>query len=158
MPSLSYKLWKKMSPLPMGNRAWSRLVALKAPYFQSISPLMQELGPGKAVATLRKRRRLTNHIGTVHAIAMCNLAEFVGGLMTDVSVPDTHRWIPKGMTVEYLHKAESDLTARCICDPLPAFGQEAFEWPTRVEVEDKNAQIVFRAEIRMWISPKAPAG
>jgi len=52
-----------------------------------------------------------NHIGTVHAIAMCNMAELAGGTMTEVTVPATHRWIPKGMTVEYLKKAETDLIA-----------------------------------------------
>lgn len=42
---------------------------------------------------------------------MCNMAELAGGTMTEVTVPSTHRWIPKGMTVEYLKKAETDLIA-----------------------------------------------
>lgn len=29
--------------------------------------------------------------------------------MTEVTVSSTHRWIPKGMTVEYLKKAKTNL-------------------------------------------------
>lgn len=52
---------------------------------------------------------MLNHIGTVHAIAMCNMAELAGGTMTEVTVPSTHRWIPKGMTVEYLKRQKQTL-------------------------------------------------
>jgi hypothetical protein len=38
--------------------------------------------------------------------------------MTEVTVPTSHRWIPKGMTVEYLKKAETDLIA--IATPVEA--------------------------------------
>lgn len=145
--------WQKMSAFPLGARAFSRLVAARAPYFASIRPLIVSLKPGLCVVQMKKRRSVTNHIGTVHAIAMCNLAEVAGGLMSEVSVPGTHRWIPKGMTVEYLKKAQTDLRAVAECDPLPAFG-EPFEWPITVPVYDRDSQIVFRAVIRMWITPK----
>ncbi|MGQ0529593.1 MAG: hotdog fold domain-containing protein [Panacagrimonas sp.] len=151
--NLALNSWNRVSKLPMGKSAWSKLVASRAPYFRSISPQMLELRPGYAEAALKKRWSVTNHLGTVHAIAMCNLAEFAGGLMTEVSVPATHRWIPKGMTVEYLRKAGSDL--RGICDaPLPAFGDEVFDWPVTVNVLDRDQQTVFRAIITMWISAK----
>ena len=60
---------------------------------------------------MTKRRAVTNHIGTVHAIAMCNLAELAAGTMTEISIPPSMRWLPKGMAVEYLKKAESDVEA-----------------------------------------------
>lgn len=150
--NLALDTWQRLSRLPLGKRAWSRAVAARAPYFRSIAPQMVDLRPGHAEATLRKRWSVTNHLGTVHAIAMCNLAEFAGGLMTEVSVPArTHRWIPKGMTVAYLKKANSDLRAVC-SSPLPAFGAEGFDWPVTVDVQDRDGQTVFRAVITMWIS------
>lgn len=151
--NLALESWNRMSRLPLGRRAWSKLVAARAPYFRSISPQMLELRPGHAEAVLKKRWALTNHLGGVHAIAMCNLAEFAGGLMTEVSVPATHRWIPKGMAVEYLKKAGSDLRASCDA-PLPDFGPEPFDWAVPVEVRDEAGQAVFRALITMWISPR----
>jgi hypothetical protein len=94
-----------------------------------------------------------NHIGTFHAIAMCNMAEVAGGTMTEVTVPSTHRWIPKGMTVEYLRKAETSLRAVAVLDPIPQFGAAA-ELPVTVNVYDTREQLVFRAVITMWVSPK----
>lgn len=41
--------------------------------------------------------------------------------MTEVSVPTTHRWIPKGMTVEYLKKTATDLVA--IAAPVLFYGK-----------------------------------
>jgi hypothetical protein len=82
------------------------------------------------------------------------MAELAGGLMTDVSIPTTHRWIPKGMTVEYLKKATTDLTARAT--PLnPNFDwSTAGEFPAEVKVFNTQNDLVFRAVIAMWVSPK----
>jgi acyl-coenzyme A thioesterase PaaI-like protein len=97
---------------------------------------------------IKKRRAVLNHIGTVHAIAMCNMAEITGGTMTDVTIPATHRWIPKGMTVEYLKKAETDLRAVAESKPIPQFGAAA-EFPVMVNVMDTKDKTVFRAVITM---------
>jgi len=126
---------------------------LKAPYFASIRPRFEELRPSFCVVHLPKRRAVLNHLGTVHAIAMCNLAELAGGTMTDVSVPATHRWIPKGMTVEYLKKAETSLRGVAALQPIPEFG-EAGPLLVTVHVSDAKGEIVFRAVITMWVSPK----
>ena len=151
--NLALASWNRLSHLPLGSRAWSRLVSIRTPYFRSIAPHMLDLRPGHAEVAMKKRWRITNHLGTVHAIAMCNLAEFAGGLVAEVSTPSTHRWIPKGMSVEYLLKAETDLHG--VCDaPMPTFGAEAFEWPLPVEVRDTQDRLVFRAVIRMWVSPR----
>ncbi|MBI1319768.1 MAG: DUF4442 domain-containing protein [Candidatus Hydrogenedens sp.] len=151
--NFALQAWRKCSAWPGGKWLYSRLVCFQAPYFGSIRPRFQVLEPGRCVATLTKRRRVTNHLGTVHAIAMCNLAELAGGTMTEVTVPHSHRWIPKGMTVEYLKKATTSLTATAVLDPIPAF-DEAAELPVTVNVEDRNGELVFRAVITMWVSPK----
>lgn len=112
-----------------------------------------ELRPGFCEVHIRKRRRVLNHIRTVHAIAMCNMAELAGGTMTEVTVPSNYRWIPKGMTVEYIAKAETDLKAVAQIDPLPRFAAAA-ELPVTVTVTDTADQTVFRAVITMWVSPR----
>lgn len=145
--------WKRMSGLPGGKWAFSRLVCWKAPYFSSIHPKFEELRPGYCEVRMAKRRRVLNHIGTVHAIAMCNMVELAGGTMTDVTIPSTHRWIPKGMTVAYLKKAETDLRAVAELDAIPAF-DAATELPVTVTVMDTNNTTVLRAVIQMWVSPK----
>lgn len=74
--------------------------------------------------------------------------------MTEVTIPATHRWIPKGMTVEYLKKAMSDV--RAVATPVAeADWGRAGEYKVKVEVHDVSGQLVFRAVIAMWVSPKA---
>ena len=92
---------------------------------------------------------MTNHINTVHAIAMCNMAEFSGGLMTEVSVNDNSRWIPSGMTVKYLKKAKTDLTA--ISDGSGIDWNQEGEILVPVIIKDTNNETVFTAEITMNI-------
>ena len=73
--------------------------------------------------------------------------------MTDVTVPGDYRWIPKGMTVEYLARAETDLVAVAEIEPLPQF-ESSVERPVTVDVTDIRNQRVFRAVITMWVSEK----
>lgn len=149
----SLAMFRSTSRLPLGKQLFSRALCLKAPYFSSIRPLVVALEPGRCDVHMRKRRAVTNHIGTVHAIAMCNMAELAGGLVAEVSVPGTHRWIPKGMTVEYLKKAETDLVA--VGRPAGTLDLSgAGEYPVQVDVTDTAGDTVFRALITMWVSPK----
>ena len=104
-------MWNKLKDKPLGKWLFTRVICWKAPYFSTIAPRFEELKPGYARVSLRKRRAVQNHIGTVHAIAACNLAELGAGTMMEASLPASMRWLPKGMTVQYLKKCETDLTA-----------------------------------------------
>lgn len=146
------ELYRKFTRFPMGNWLFSRMVCLRAPYFSSIAPQFLELAPGAARVSMKNRRRVRNHIGTVHAIAMCNLCELAAGTMTEVSMPRGMRWIPKSMNVEYLAAARTDLLATASI-PGPVVPGDAFELPVTTEVTDSHGTVVVRAIINMWISP-----
>lgn len=146
-------LWQRFCLIPGGKWMFSRLLCFKAPYFGSIRPRFEKLRPGYAEVRVAKRRSVLNHIGTVHAIAMCNMAELAGGTMTEVTVPTSHRWIPKGMTVDYLKKATTDLTAIATPEANEDWSV-AGEYRVKVVVRDKQAEPVFQAVITMWVSPK----
>lgn len=146
----------RLSGSAIGRWLFSRLVCWRAPYFGSIHPHIETLEPGRCVVRLRQRRRIQNHIGTVHAIAMCNAAELAAGLATDVTIPGSMRWIPKGMSVRYLKKALGILTATARVDPV-ADGAGARELHANVVVRDASDEIVFDADITMWISPRGSA-
>ena len=66
-----------------GAEQFSKMVCQMAPYFGTIEPKLVELHPGQAEAHVAFRREITNHLGTVHAIALCNAAELVAGLICD---------------------------------------------------------------------------
>lgn len=147
--------YRRISRWPGGHWLFSTLVCLKAPYFASIAPRIEVLQPGRGVATIAHRRRVTNHIGTVHAIALCNLAEFVGGLACEVSIPASMRWIPKGMTVAYLKKAVGTMRATATPAFTPRESAEGYELPFDIVVENPQGEAVFKATIAMWVSPKS---
>lgn len=148
------QLYQTLSRKPLGHQLFSRLVCFKAPYFSSIKPRMTVLQPNRAEARIAHRRRITNHLGTVHAIALCNLAEFTGGLMTDASIPASMRWIPKGMSVEYLKKAVGTQHAVATPEFTPYESAQAYELPVNVSVTDPQGDAVFKARISMWVSPR----
>ena len=147
-------LYRRLSRWPAGRWLFSRAVCLKAPYFATIAPTVTVLEPGRCEVRMRDRRRVRNHIGTVHAIALCNMAELAGGLVTDASLPSGMRWIPKGMTVQYLKKAAG--TQRGVATPLvPIVAADAgYELPVNVDVSDAAGERVFNAVVTMWLSPK----
>jgi acyl-coenzyme A thioesterase PaaI-like protein len=156
-PNFTLSTWQRLSSKPGGKWLFSRLVCWKAPYFGSISPVFSELRPGRSTVHFKKRRKVLNHIGTVHAIAMCNLAEIAAGTMTDASMPASLRWIPKGMTVEYLRRADTNVTAVAEIDTSKALAADT-DLPVSVAITDSNGQIVCRAVINMWITAKAKRG
>ena len=130
-----------------GAESVSNMVCQQAPYFSTIQPELVDLKPEYAEARVPFRKEITNHMGTVHAIAMCNAAELVAGLMTDTSIPSDGKWIPQAMSVKYLAKAKTTLRA-------VANGQ-AVDWSSSgqkivpVELFDEDGQKVFTAEITM---------
>jgi hypothetical protein len=102
---------------------------------------------------MRKRRSVENHIRTVHALAMGNLCELAAGMVTEVTIPSTMRWLPRGMTIEYLRRAESDVTAtaRLTKTVWPGHSENI---AVPVSVIDVTGTEVVRAVITMYVSPK----
>lgn len=144
--------WQRLSGTAFGRWLFSRLVCLKSPYFTSIRPVFDVLEPGRAAAHFRKRRAVCNHIGTVHAIAMANLCELVAGTMTEVSIPASMRWIPRGMQIAYLGKAETDIRAEAI---FPAIDEgRAQDVVVPVDITDQRGARVVHADITMYVSPR----
>jgi acyl-coenzyme A thioesterase PaaI-like protein len=150
-------LYQRLARWPFGGWLFARAVCWKAPYFATISPRFTVLENGRCEAVIADRRRVHNHLGTVHAIALCNLAELTAGVMTDASLPKGMRWIPKGMTVQYLKKARGRMRGVATPTIALAASESGYELPVNVDVFDPAGERVFNAEIRMWLSPARPA-
>jgi acyl-coenzyme A thioesterase PaaI-like protein len=146
------KIWNQCKHSALRRWFFSFMVCRKAPYFATIKPRFEVLEVGRAQVSMRKRRSVENHIGTVHAIAMCNLAEIAGGTLTEVSIPASMRWLPKGMTVSYLKVAKTDVTAFATL-PLVEEGV-ARDVPAHVDIKDRDGNIVCQADITMYVSPR----
>jgi acyl-coenzyme A thioesterase PaaI-like protein len=150
-------LWNTTARLPQGQRVFSMLFARKAPYFASVHPRFTELRPNHAELVIRKRRSVQNHIGTVHAIALCNGLEAAMGALAEVTIPADKRWIPKGMDVSYTAKADSDITCIAETDAEQWTGDDP-DVAVRVRGVRRGGTVVIEGVIRLWVTERpAPA-
>jgi len=152
MPIPALRAWMRLQRNALGRWLFSRAVARRAPYLRTIKPRFLELGPRVCRVSFRKRRAVENHIGTVHALAIGNLCELAAGMCTEVTIPAGMRWIPRSMTIEYLAKAETDVTATARLDKDEWSGAEDVGVP--VTVTDTAGNEVVRAVINIYVSPK----
>jgi acyl-coenzyme A thioesterase PaaI-like protein len=147
------RMYDKLAPLPLGKRVFSLAYSAAAPYFLTIPAHIGSVQAGRATAAMAQMPWVRNHLGTVHAIALCNLAEYTMGAVAEATVPATHRWVPKGMNVEYLAKARGRMHATATLSlPEPLLDRQ--EVPVVIAVADDAGQIVFTADIRIWITTR----
>ena len=147
-------LHKLSSNIPLiGDRVFSFAFSQAAPYFWSIRPRFTVIEPNHAELVIPKRRAVTNHLGTVHAIAMCNGLEAAMGALAETTIPDDKRWIPKGMDISYTAKATGDVTCIAETDPEQWTSDDP-DLPVRVRGELKDGTVVIEGIIRLWVTPK----
>ncbi|MHA2787616.1 hotdog fold domain-containing protein [Corynebacterium sp. S7] len=157
-PGPTARLWKKYSDTALKRGIFSTLYALKAPYFRTVLPRVQDAGRGFATVRLGKWWGVQNHIGTFHVIAALNGAESAMGLLCECSVPDTHRWIPRGMRADYPAKSTGSLTVKATAD-FPDFSTITRETGGQlvtvyIDCIDDAGEKPVVAEIDVWVSAK----
>jgi hypothetical protein len=101
---------------------------------------------------MRKKRGVTNHLGTIHVIAIANLCELAAGTLMEAGLMASMRWIPKGMNINYIKKANTTLIATAVM-PEVVEGQIA-DTIVPVSVLDANGIEVVQADIIMYLTPK----
>lgn len=78
----------------------------------------ETLEPGLCIAVLRNRKRVQNHIGTIHAAAMALLAETASGAVFGLAVPPNKLPLLKRMDIDYVKPAKGDLRAEVTLSAL----------------------------------------
>ena len=144
-------LWRRLVSLPAGKSIFTFLLGRMTPYSSSIGARVEQLEPGFCRVALRDRRRVRNHLGSIHAIALANLAEMASGLAVLVGLPATVQGIVTGFSITYLKKARGPLIAECRADHLDVTAAQDYE--AEVSITDAQGDVVARASARWRLRP-----
>lgn len=145
--------WARFEKLPGGPWLFSRLFGFAIPYSGSVRPRILELSPGHARIAMDDRRAVRNHLTSIHAVALANLAEMTTGLALGFGLPDGMRTILTRLEIDFLKKARGRITAAC---EAPVFDRVE-EKEVRLESVLTNEESVVVARGRaVWLAGPVP--
>ena len=143
--------WQQLSGLPGGQWLFSRLLGWMVPYSGSVSPRILVLDPGHARVRIVDRRALRQHLGSVHAIALMNVAELASGLAMMGALPAGMRGIVTKISIEYFKKARGVLVAESRCSVAPDLAPGSYDFVS--DVTDAAGDVVARATVTWNLGP-----
>jgi acyl-coenzyme A thioesterase PaaI-like protein len=143
--------WRRLAPLPGGPWLFSRFLGFMNRYSGSVGPRITTLEPGYATVVLKDRARVRNHLNSVHAVALVNVAELSSGLAMLTGLPPSVRGIPIRITITYPKKARGTLTAECRCT-VPTVAAD-MEYDVESVVRDAAGDEVAYATVTWKLGP-----
>lgn len=145
------KLWNTCQKYPFGNWLFGQAIRKRVPYTGRIHPMVRSLAPGKAEIAMRDRRRVRNHLQSVHAVALINLAEATSGLAFVAALTPEYRAILVAFEMRYLKKSRGTISAKCSVPPPKGEG----EYVVDVDLTNAENDVVARARAT-WKVGKVP--
>ncbi len=138
------------------QKIFSLLLGRMIPYTGSVGAYVMSLKPGYAQVRLKDRRKVRNHLNSIHAIALMNLAELATGLAMNAALPANMRGIVTRLSMDYLKKARGTLVAECQCD-IPRRNEEC-EYVLEGIVRDEVGDIVAVGTATWLVGPNSFSG
>jgi acyl-coenzyme A thioesterase PaaI-like protein len=148
-------IWNALHTKPGGRFLFSLVVGRIVPYSGSVGARVEELRSGYARLTLKDRKKVRNHLGSIHAIAMANLGELTTGLAVISGMPPKSRSILRGLEVSYEKKARGLLTSTSSCELFSPI--ENTEYTIKAEIRDGAGDVVSVVSALWVIGPEKRA-
>jgi acyl-coenzyme A thioesterase PaaI-like protein len=145
------RLWRRLQPLPGGTRLFSCVFGWLVPYSGSVRPHVRVLEPGHAEIEIPDRRGNRQHLGSVHAIALLNVAEQASGMALLTGLPEDIRGIVTHISMQYLKKARGTIRATCRTTAPTVTGDMEFD--VTADCLDRGNEVVARASVRWRLGP-----
>lgn len=142
--------WQKRSGSRFGRWLFARTVCRRTPHVRTLQPHFIELRPALCRVAMASRKQVRDSQGSVRCLA--NLCELAAGMVTEVTIPPSLTWTVRGMTIEYLRRAQTGVTATARLDKTEWSDSQNVGVPVSV-VDDKGAEVV-RAVISINVSTK----
>jgi acyl-coenzyme A thioesterase PaaI-like protein len=147
-PTTLRQTWNVLRHAPGGGVMMGRLLGRLAPYTGTIRPEIVTLEPGYVKVRMEDRRRVRNHLSSVHAIALMNLGEVATGVAMMFVLPDGMRGIITHLEMDYVKKARGPITAEChVPMPLPTPGERR-DCDLQATLTNASGEVVARASAR----------
>src|SRR5438552_15437139 len=139
------RTWQRLRNRPFGKTLFSMIIGRMAPYTGSMGARVEELEPGHARWTMRDRRKVRNHLDSIHAVALVNLAEVTSGTAMLTALPAGTRGIVTGLSITYVKKARGLLTAECRCSVPEIHGETTYD--VHADIRDQTGDTVAKATV-----------
>ncbi len=98
-------------PTGLRQRAISLVFGKVVPFVGTSGLLYEEISETRVIVSIKNRRKVQNHIKSVHAAAMALLAETASGFVVGVNLPDDKMPLIKTLKVDYVRRSSGDLRA-----------------------------------------------
>lgn len=161
-----YKKLNRLSKVVVSLRKWPKswrpfllnFILRRTVKFVGTAKLSAEvLDFNRSVFLLENKKRVQNHIGTIHAAAMALLAETATGLIVGMNIPDDKVPVIKSMKVNYLKRAVGAMRAEARLEPEQIAlmrTEEKGEVLVAVKVTDEEGKQPIECEMLWAWTPK----
>lgn len=121
------------------------------PYSGTVRARVVTLKPGHVRVRARDRRRIRNHLRSVHAVALANLGELATGLALVGALGPEARGILVGLDVRYTKKARGTLEAEARCE-VPTV-TETMDRTVVADITDEAGDVVATVTAHWRLGP-----
>jgi uncharacterized protein (TIGR00369 family) len=146
------EMWERLHRLPAGKTLFSHFLGRMVPYTGTLGAKVLALEPGYARVELTDRRKVRNHLNSIHAVALMNLGEVASGLAFMTGLPKGMRAILTGFEVEFLKKARG--TLECECRSPRVLSSESQDYIVEASITDSSKTVVCRVRAKWRASTK----